>query len=314
MDNIKNIPGLVYEEGYFTGKEKTQIYYRKYELNNSKGAIVISHGFCESVEKYKELIAIFNDNGFSVYAMDHRGHGKSDRLGRYKNQINVEKFDFYIEDLKLFLDEVVLLELKGEKLYLFAHSMGGAIGSLFLEKYNNYFDAAILNAPMMEVDTGKYPKLVSKIIANLACIFGKGNEYVLGHGPFNNRPNIINSGTSSEVRYLNYFNKQLKHEYLQTSGASYRWLKESFKATDYIVKKENASKVTIPVLLFQAGKDTFVKPEGQNKFALSAPNCKVRLFKEAKHEIYMERDEIFEQYLKEVLSFYYEKLNINCNI
>lgn len=94
-----------------------------------------------------------------------------------------------------------------------------------------------------------------------------------------------NSGTSSEVRYNIYFNKQIKHEYLQTSGASFRWLKESFKATKNIVKKENASQVTIPVLLFQAGKDAFVKSEGQNKFAKSAKNCKIRLFEEAKHEI-----------------------------
>ncbi|WP_330376022.1 MULTISPECIES: hypothetical protein [Terrisporobacter] len=32
-----------------------------------------------------------------------------------------------------------------DNLYLFAHSMGGAIGGLFLEKYNDYFHAAILN-------------------------------------------------------------------------------------------------------------------------------------------------------------------------
>lgn len=309
MGDIKDKQNLIYEDGYFIGQENAQIYYRKYEINKSKATIVISHGFCESVEKYKELIKIFNENKFSVYALDHRGHGKSTKLGKNKGQINVEKFDYYVEDLKTFLDKVVLLNKNNNKLYLFAHSMGGAIGSLFLEKYNSYFDAAILNAPMLEIDTGKYPKMISKIVANLACIFGKGDEYVLGHGPFNPKSNLTISGTSSEVRYNTYFNKQLKNECLQTSGASFRWLKEGLKATGSIIKKENASKVQIPVILFQSGKDTFVKPEGQNKFSQGAKNCKIRLFKEAKHEIYFERDEIFDVYIDEVIKFYNDNLN-----
>lgn len=40
--------------------------------------------------------------------------------------------------------------------------MGGGIGSLFLERYPKYFDAALLNAPMMEIDTGKVPSFFSK--------------------------------------------------------------------------------------------------------------------------------------------------------
>lgn len=314
MEDIKDKQSLTYEDGYFLGKENAQIYYRKYEVNNGKAAIVISHGFCESVEKYKELIKIFNENDFSVYALDHRGHGKSTKLGKNKGQINVEKFDYYVEDLKAFLDKVVLLNKNNNKFNLFAHSMGGAIGSLFLEKYNGYFDAAILNSPMLEIDTGKYPKIISNIVANLACIFGKGDEYVLGHGPFNAKPNLTISGTSSEVRYNTYFNKQLKNECLQTSGASFRWLKEGLKATKNIVKKANASKVEIPVILFQSGKDTFVKAEGQNKFVRSAKNCKIRIFKEAKHEIYFERDEIFNVYINEVINFYKSNLNLSDNI
>lgn len=299
---------IMYEDGFFKGQKDKDIYFRKYELVNSEAAIVISHGFCESVEKYKELIKIFNKNNYSVYILDHRGHGKSEKLGKYKNQINVENFQYYIEDLKTFLDEVVLKSSPNKKLYLFAHSMGGAIGGLFLEKYTNYFHKAILNAPMMTINTGKYPMTISNIVSNLACIFGKGDEYVNGHGPFNGIADLQNSGTSSHVRYNTYFNKQLKHEYLQTSGASFRWLKESLKATREVVKKENASKVTIPVLLFQAGKDTFVKPEGQNKFAQNAKNCSLKLYKESKHEIYFERDDIFNVYIKEVIDFYKKNL------
>lgn len=309
MESIKAEREILYKEGFFKGQKDKEIYFKKYEIVNSKAAIVISHGFCESTEKYTELIKIFNDNNYSVYILDHRGHGKSEKLGKYKNQINVEKFEYYVEDLKSFIDKEVLSNNENKKLYLFAHSMGGAIGSLFLEKYNNYFYKAILSSPMMTIETGKYGNIVSEIVANLSCLLGKGDEYVLGHGPFDYKENLDDSGTSSKERYKEYFNKQIENECLQTSGASFRWLKESLKATKNLVKKENASKVTIPVLLFQSGKDSFVKPEGQNKFAENAKNCTIRLYKEAKHEIYFERDEIFNTYINEVIGFYDNDLN-----
>ena len=105
-----------------------------------------------------------------------------------------------------------------------------------------------------------------------------------------------------------YFNKQLQYKELQTSGGNYHWLNECFKAIKYITNKENANKINIPVVLFQAGKDHFVNSRGQNKFASHVKNCIVVEYKESKHEIYLERDEIFDKYIEEVLQFYNSKI------
>ena len=213
MSKSKSIKSnVIYEDGFFMGEKDIKIYYKSYEVEDSEEVIVISHGFCESSEKYRELIKTFNKNNYSVYIIDHRGHGKSGRLGIDNSQINVEDFNYYIKDLKTFLDSIVVPNLNDRKLYLFAHSMGGAIGALFLEKHNNYFEKAILNCPMMEIDTGKYPKIVSKIVSKLFCTIGMGNKYLFGHGPFNSKPDFINSATSSRKRYDSYFNKQLEHK------------------------------------------------------------------------------------------------------
>lgn len=302
MDKIREYK-LKIKSGYFIGKEDLNIYYKKYMVEDNKASIVISHGFCESLERYEELIDIFNKNGFSVYILDHRGHGRSSRLGIDDSQIDVEKFEYYIEDLKTFIDNIVVHN-KDKKLFLYSHSMGGAIGAMFLEKYNNYFDFAILNAPMMEIDTGKYPIWLTKIFARLACKFGQGKRYLLGHKPFNGKPNLDASGTSSYKRYINYFNKQLKYKELQTAGGNYHWLNESFKAMKYIINKDNAKNINIPVVLFQAGRDTFVNSRGQNKFASYVKSCRLIEYEESKHEIYLERDEIFDEYIEEVLQFY----------
>ena len=79
------------------------------------------------------------------------------------------------------------------------------------------------------------------------------------------------------------------------------------------MKKKNAECVKIPILLFQAGKDTFVKPGGQNKFSKYAKDCKLVRIEESKHDTYNERDKIFEPYINQVIDFYKSNLNINYN-
>lgn len=299
------------ECGYINGQNNENIYYEKYKINNSKASVVISHGFTESLEKYHELIYYFLQEGYCVYGIEHRGHGRSGSLANLdkvdNTQVNIDNFDYYIEDLKTLIDKVVLPDNENNKLLLYAHSMGGGIGSLFLERYPNYFDIAVLNAPMMEIDTGKVPSFLAKIIANISKYLGKGEKYVIGYGPFKKEPNLNGSATSCENRYMNYHRFLLNNELYQRGDASYNWLVNAFNATKEIVN--NAYKVEIPVMLCQAGKDTYVKPNGQNKFSQNAKNCTLKIYPESKHEIYWEQDHIMKPYLDDVFEFYNKNIN-----
>lgn len=293
------------ECGYIEGIDSAKLYYEVYNSDNAKGNIVISHGYTESLEKYHEMIYYFLKSGYNVFGIEHRGHGRSGSLGvADKSQIYVNSFSDYIEDLKIFMDEVVVPNCGGMKLYLYAHSMGGAIGSRFLEVYPQYFSKAVLNAPMMEVNTEGIPDLIAKVAVKAAVIFGNGGEYVIGKGPFSPSYSFDSVGTSSENRW-EYINELInKNENIQRGEASYKWTDEAFKVTKEITKKEAASKVTIPILLFQSGNDAYVNPDGQNKFAQYAQNCELIKIDNAKHEIYLEKDDIQKPYIEKLVSFY----------
>ncbi|MCR3757736.1 alpha/beta hydrolase [Clostridium felsineum] len=304
MSKVEQYLNSKRKSGYFKGKENINIYYEKYNNPNAKSTIVISHGFRESLEKYNEVIYYFLKNGYSVYGLEYRGHARSARLGKDSSQTSIDNFDYYVEDLKEYVDTIVKPENKDEKLFLYAHSMGGAIGGLFLERYPKYFKAAVLSAPMFEVNTGRYPEFFSKAVANIFSLVGFGDNYAPGHHEYSGESDFETSCTTSKSRYDYYLDKTNRIDDLKNGGASFEWVKGALKATSEVTDSENASKVNIPILLFQAENDDTVRPDGENKFANEAKKCKLIVVKDSKHEIYREKDDIMIPYFNKVFNFF----------
>lgn len=297
------------EYGYIHGEEDINIYYEKYILEDSKANIVICHGFCESLDKYHEIIYYFLKNNYNVFGIEHRGHGRSSTLGiEDKTQMNVKYFDHYIYDFKRFMDEIVMPNSNGKDRFLYCHSMGGGIGAKFLEDYDDYFDAAVLSSPMLGVYTSKVPNFIVKFLVNLLVILGRGGNYVDGIHGYAPEYNLDKRATTSVNRYKYYDNIISNTEEFQKGGPSYNWVSESMNATKEIIKKKNASKIVIPILLCQASKDIYVSKNSQNKFAENVPNCKLKKYKKSRHELYREIDEIQKPYLEDILSFYNKEL------
>ena len=293
----------VKESGYVIGINNMNLYYEKYIVENPKGNIVICHGIGEYTEKYNEFIYYFINNSYSVFIIEHRGNGRSGRLGKDSGQISVEKFSYYVEDFKAFIDEIVIPNKKDKELVLFAHSMGGGIGTVFLEKYPQYFDAAILSSPMHEINTGKTPGVIADIVCRSLVYLGKKNEYMPGQKPYTGLRKFPSRSTNCEERYNYQYNKILKNQYFQTGGASVKWFLEASKGTRFITNKKNISKVKIPILLLQAECDTHVTADAQYKFAHYADNCEVVIVKNGKHETYFEIDDITIQVIERILHF-----------
>lgn len=291
-------------KNYFTSKDGKQIHYKQYIMPDAKGHIVISHGLTETAEKYKEVIYYFVKEGYSVHIPEHRSHGMSERLVEDLSMVHVEDFNTFVVDFESFVTEMVLPQSEDLPLFLFAHSMGGGIGSIFLERYPEYFDAAILSAPMMEINLGKYPELVARVITNAMVLLGSDEKYIFGDEPFTGEHNFEGSSSGSMECYNYYFEKRVADEYLQTNGSSFGWLKESLEATDELVKKKNASKAITLTVLFQAELDHLVMPEGHYKYAQYAPNTSLIFVPGTKHEIFNATNEIMVPYFNTIFDFF----------
>lgn len=295
-----------YKEGTFFGHEEKRIHYVYVKHPKERAAIVISHGFCEFVRKYDELIYYFNRIGYSVYIMEHRGHGYSYRLVDEPDKVHAVDFSHYVYDLKIFMDQVVRKASPSAKLFLFAHSMGGCIGAMFLEKYPEYFAAAVLSSPMMEMSYGKLPKCVVTLLAIWSVLAGWQTKYVPGKHGFDNTYAFSTSSAQSEQRYAYIFKLRQQIPQYRTYGATYGWTTAAMKALKKVLR--DAGKVEIPVLLAQAGKDTMVLLPAQETFAKRAKNTTILRFPDSKHEIFNALEPVRVSFLDSVFSFYEEHL------
>ena len=313
--------------GKFTSFDGARIQYYRALNPNAKAVIVMVHGFCEFFGKFHEPAYNFWENGYSVYFIEQRGHGGSDRSVKEDDHVDVSDFSEYVEDLKTFLDKVVLPQTQGlftraavaggagmmsarggNKLpvFLYAHSMGGCVSTLFLERHPEYFKAAVLSSPMLKMTFGNIPLWQVKALMTASKLLRWDEKTMPGQNDFDpGKPDFEGSATLSRARYDYQWDLRVdpasKGLYTM-NGGTYRWGRAAWKATQELLKDED--KIRIPVLVCQAGIDAFVDNEGQDHFAQTAPNAKLIRFPKAKHEIYASGGKIQEQYFREVLGFY----------
>jgi lysophospholipase len=287
--------------GYFQSFDDAEIYYEYFLHPQEKAAVVISHGFCEFGAKYEEMIFYFFQEGYSVYFFEYRGHGNSQRFIKDNNKIYINSYDEYVFDLKNYIIKVVRRQSGQKKMVLFAHSMGGAVGTLFLERFPEFFSCAVLSSPMLELNCGIIPCFLVSAILWTGNTLGMRRKYVPGHGKFDGVSYFETGCCQSKARYDDILGKRMQNQNYQTNGATVAWVLASMKAIKVLQK--NADKVKTPVLLFQAGCDTLVKPGGQNRFAQRSQNTQMVIMPGAKHEIYYADRKTRESYYQKIFEF-----------
>ena len=308
-------------EGEFLGVDGITIKYVTLLSDKEKGAVVISSGRTESYIKYMELAYDLGKQGYSVYIHDHRGQGFSGRMTKNRYMGHVWDFDNYLEDLKSFYTQVVSKQ-EHKKTFLLAHSMGGGIAALYIEKYPNDFDAAALSSPMLEPSTAIIRSdkfacgmvgFVTRIRDFFVWIFGwepkyvfKGHDYKLTPFEFNKDKKWL---THSEVRYQKFTDLYSENLSVRIGSPTSHWVTNACNAAK--MARENVAKISIPVLVLQAEQDTSVTAKGQNEFCDNlkkagnqcdggAPEIIIGAF----HELFIEKDEFRIPALTRIFDFF----------
>ena len=291
------------KDGYFEGEGGIRLFLSSYKADNPKAAVTIVHGYSESAEKWQEIIYSLLNHGFDVYAYDARGHGRSGRdtrLGGDMTLTHVDRFDDYVMDLRK-----LRKTLPDGRYILFCHSMGGAVGALYLEKFcpECGYNKAVLNSPMIAPDRGGYPLFVAKGICDLAVRFGKGAKRSLNSPPYPGHEKFESSAAASRARFEWYDEVKSKTPEFQNYCMTYRLTREYLGVTAKLLKKGAVENISVPVMIYQAENDGSVLNEYQDMFASRLKYGNLIKVPGSKHEIYRSGDKALFPYWESVLKF-----------
>lgn len=288
------------KSGYFTGKDSIQIYYKTFKQDtNESPAILISSGRSEAAVKYKELIYDLYANGFSIYIHDHRGQGLSGRMTEDKHMGYIDTFQFYIDDMKYFYDNIFKIE-NHKKKYLLSHSMGGTVAMTYIEQNPNDFNAAAFASPMLG--------FISKTCNAVKFLVREETKYAMGMGKYrlDKIPFEINKLTRSEIRYNRIIDAFAKEPNAQLGGSSYQWVQHSCEQFDYI--NDHISDIETPFILFSSENESIVSTKAHQQFIEDAnllnKTCEAFLVENALHELFIEKDEPRIETLNQIFKFY----------
>jgi lysophospholipase len=277
---------------------------------NARKCIVISQGRSESLVKYAEFMYELYQNGYTVFMLDHQGQGQSSRLLANRHVGYVKSFDDYVEDLHKVIEKVlnpVLVKNNQGDLQkvLLCHSMGGAIGTLFVQAYPFVFSQLVMTAPMLGIlsPVGEsQTQFVLRAVLKFRGMFGLPDKYFWGQGNYEAHPFDENVLTNSKVRYRVFREMMENYPQNQLGGISLCWLLQSI----YGMRKAraNAPSILLPTLVFKAEQEQIVDNHKIEQFVKELPQATLISVPNAQHELLFEQDKVRAPVITTILDFF----------
>lgn len=256
-----------------------------------RGTVILLNGRTEYLEKYVETAAELHQRGWTVYSLDWRGQGLSDRLTANRLKGHVGRFRDYLDDLEQF---VLLAQEHGAPapLVLLGHSMGAHIGLRFLRERRHPFSCAVLTSPMIDIKLPAVPRSLLRGYVKTALRLGFGQAFAPGGAAYEHKDRIFSDNplTSDPERFQRRLADIAANPLLALGGVTYGWLKAAFDSIDRVVAPGFARGLSLPLLIVRATEDRIVSRRAQQRFCRLSPDCRLVDIPGARHELLMETD------------------------
>ena len=290
-------------EGYFTGDGAGEIYYEYFLAKDPVGSVVFVHGLSEFTKKYHEFAHYFLNQGYNVFLYDQRGHGKSHRDVSRPELIHINSFDQLVADLDGYI-ETVVRPASPVPLYLYAHSLGGAVGILYLARYGNKLQKAVLTSPLFMPrmnDLPPWPFLISTAVGQMLrgarAKFLFSGEYEIGR-PYDPTP----GDSPNRVRYC--LACRDREPMYRSTPMTVGCVRSTMKLRRRLLSKQVTGAIQIPTLMLCADTDGLVRTKYQTQFAGRCPSITYRQLPNANHALHTDNNEVLHQTLTQVFRFF----------
>jgi alpha-beta hydrolase superfamily lysophospholipase/uncharacterized protein YbjT (DUF2867 family) len=229
-------------EGSFEGVGGIQIFTREWQpAGKPHGVIVISHGLNAHSGLYEWASQQFTSHGFAVYALDHRGRGRSGG-----ERFFIEKFAEWTRDLATFI-EIAKAREPGPPVFLLGHSAGGVIACVYTLEHQKEIAGLICEDFAYQVPAPAVALAFVKLVSHLAP---HAHLMKLKNEDFSRDPAVVAALNADPL----IANESQPSETVAELVRAAQLLKKGFP------------QITLPVLILHGTADKVTKPSGSKEF------------------------------------------------
>lgn len=253
-----------------------------------RGVVVIVHGIGEHVRRYEHVARAFMTQGLAVFGLDQRGHGQSEGNPRA-----------YVPDLDVFVDDLAILwkRLKTEypqlPRFVFAHSMGGLIGTRFALRHQAEMAGLITSAAALLLGDSISPVMIAlgKVIARISP---RMPMQALDSRFISRDPKVVRLYDQDPLCFRGKVRAKMGLSIIQRGAET----------------RQNLAQLTLPLLILHGSADKIVKPEASRLLYANAASTDktLKMYEGLYHEVVNEPEK--ERVINDML----EWLNYHCVI
>lgn len=263
----------------------TNIFFQSWTKPNPEKVIVLQHGFGEHSDRYGNLLDKIKDEPYSVYALDARGHGRSDG-----KRGHVDQFQRYIDDLADLI-RIAKQEQSVSKVLLIGHSLGGVISLQYsMEGFNqDNLLGLIISSPALQIRMD-FEKQVKKVAAEFLSAFMPATTM----------------DANLDLKFLTHDESVIeayKKDPLVHGKISFQMGRNLFHLA--AVMNNKAHLIQVPILMIHGDQDGIADVEGSRNFYRNLNTSKkdIKIYPGLFHELMNELPEYREQVMQDVFDF-----------
>lgn len=242
-----------------------------------RDVIAIAHGYAEHGGRYGNLVERLVPQGYALYALDHRGHGRSGG-----KRALVDRMDWVIEDFHTFVGEVRARH-GGSQVKLLGHSMGGNVAFGFALRWPEDLSGLVLSGPLIGGSVPLGQRLAMRLFSAIAPGMG---TVALPPEAVSRDPAVVAAYAADPLVTVGKVPARTAHELFA-------------RLPGYL---KGAPGMQVPVLIQHGEADSLVPLAGNRAIfeAIGAPDKTVITYPGLYHEIYNEpeKDEVIGDLLR----------------
>ena len=229
-------------EGSFEGVGGIKIFTREWQpASKPRAVVVISHGLNAHSGLYEWAAQQLTSNGLAVYALDHRGRGRSEG-----ERFFVKKFADWTTDLGTFIDIVKARE-PGLPVFLLGHSAGGVIACGYALQRQDELAGLICEDFAYQIPA---PDVALAILKGVSHVAPHAHVLKLKNKDFSRDPAVVAALNADPL----IANESQPSETVAELVRADQLLKKSFRL------------ITLPLLILHGTADKVTKPSGSKEF------------------------------------------------